>query len=362
MKSRIKLACSWTGEEEIEAIRQVLRSGILTNGPRTEEFEHKFADRHGARHAVAFANGTVALAAMYLALDIGRGDEVIVPSMTFISSATSVVHVGGTPVFADVDPRTFNLDPSDVQRRITTRTKAVLAVHYAGQPAALDELQLVCDHAGIALLEDAAQAVGARYLGRSVGSYGKMSMFSFTPTKNITMGEGGVVTTNEVEVADYLRLLRNHGQTAQYRHEILGWNWRLTEMQAAMGVVQLDRLDAILRRKLDNARWMTARLQDVPGVTTPWVDPRCLPVFMIYTCLIDRNRDAVLGGMLGAGIEAKLYFPPVHRQPIFEQPNLQLPVTDHLAEHMLSLPMHSLLAQDELEEVADTLEALCESS
>lgn len=355
---RIRLARTWTGEEELQAIREVLESGVLTNGPRTAEFERVFALRHDVAHAVAFANGTVALAAMYRAVGIGPGDDVVVPSMTFISSATSVLHVGATPVFADVDPRTFNLDPTDVRRRLTPRTKAVLAVHYAGQPAAMDELQKVCDETGVVLLEDAAQAVGARYLGRSAGALGLMAMFSFTPTKNITTGEGGLVTTDDGDLAVALRLMRNHGQSALYRHEVLGWNWRITEMQAAMGLAQMRRLDAILGRKRRNATWMTERLGPVPGITPPWRDPRADPVHMLYTCLLDERRDEVLNGMLAEGIEARLYFPPAHRQPVFQQDVTDLPVTDALAERMLSIPMHSQLTQDELEDIADTLERL----
>jgi perosamine synthetase len=346
------------GEEEVQAVREVLESGVLTNGPRTALFERRFAERHQTEHAVAFSNGTVALAAMYLSLGIGPGDEVVVPSMTFISSATSVLHVGASPVFADVDHATFNLDADDVKRRITPSTKAVLAVHYAGQPADMDALRVVCAEAGVALLEDAAQAVGAHYKGRSAGSLGTMAMFSFTPTKNITTGEGGVVTTDREDLAAHLRLLRNHGQSALYRHEVLGWNWRMTELQAALGVVQLGRLDDILRRKRRNAEWMSARLAGVPGVTPPFVDPVAEPVHMLYTCLIDADRDRVLEGMLRAGIEARLYFPPAHLQPVFGSLGRHLPVTEHLAEHMLSLPMHSRLRRDELEEIADTIERL----
>jgi perosamine synthetase len=355
---RIRLARTTTGEEEVQAIRGVLESGILTNGPRTAEFESAFALRHESSHAVAFANGTVALAAMYLTLGIGPGDEVIVPSMTFISSATSVLHVGAVPVFADVDPRTFNIEPHAVRQALSPHTKAVLAVHYAGQPAPMDELQPICDEAGVVLLEDAAQAVGARYQGRSAGTLGQMAMFSFTPTKNITMGEGGVVTTDDAELNDQLRLLRNHGQSALYRHDVLGWNWRLTEMQSAMGIVQLGRLDDILANKRRNAAWMSKRLAGVPGVTPPWTDDRAEPVHMIYTCLLDERRDDVLAGMNDAGIEARLYFPPVHRQAVFAGYPADLPVTDHLADHMLSLPMHSQLTEQELEDIADTLERL----
>jgi perosamine synthetase len=222
----------------------------------------------------------------------------------------------------------------------------------------MDALQAVCHEAGTILLEDAAQAVGSRWQGRPAGGQARMAMFSFTPTKNITMGEGGLVTTDDADLAASLRLLRNHGQTALYRHDVLGWNWRLTEMQAAIGVVQLGRLDGILERKRHNAAWLSARLADVPGVTAPYTDPRAEPVHMLYTCLLDERRDDVLAGMISAGIEARLYFPPAHRQAVFADTATDLPVTDDLANRMISLPMHSRLTQDELKDIADTLERL----
>ncbi len=353
---RIRLARPDVGEEEAAAIAEVLASGFLTNGPATRHFEALFAERHGVGSAVAFANGTVALAAMYLALGIGPGDEVIVPSLTFISSATSVLHVGATPVFADIDPETFNLDPADVARRTTARTRAVLAVHYAGQPADVDELVAVAAGADAHLLEDAAEAHGAGYRGRPVGGLGTAGMFSFTPTKNITTGEGGMVTTDDADLADRMRLLRNHGQSSLYRHDVLGWNWRITEMQAAMGVCQMAKLDAILARKRANAAWLDRRLAEVEGVTPPVTRSDRDHVHMLYTVLVDADRDAVVDQLAADGIEARLYFPPAHAQPVFAgRHHGDLPVTDAVAPRMLSLPFHSRLTETELGEVADAL-------
>jgi perosamine synthetase len=352
---RIRLAKPALGYEESVAIKKVLESGVLTNGPRTAEFENLFAARHDVDNAVAFANGTVALAAMFLALRIGPGDEVIVPSLTFISSATSVLHVGAKPVFADVDPITFNLNPRSAASAMTSRTKAILAVHYGGQPADMDELRSVADRAGIALLEDAAEAHGARYKGKSVGSLGDAAMFSFTPTKNITTGEGGMVTTNDGALARQLRLLRNHGQVSPYHHVLVGYNWRITELQAAMGIVQLGKLDEILVRKRRNAEWMRERLGSIANVRSPAEMPDREHVYMLFTLLVNR-RDYVLDRLLAAGIEARVYFPPVHRQPIFSGGVWRLPVTDAVSRRMLSIPFHSLLTPEELEEIACALE------
>jgi perosamine synthetase len=355
---RVRLAAPALGDEELAEVAEVFRSGALTNGPATSGFEREFADHHHATHGVAFANGTVALTAMYLGLGIGPGDEVVVPSMTFISTATSVVHVGARPVFAEVDAETFNLDPADAARRITPRPKAILAVHYAGQAADLDELRAVADHAGVPLLEDAAEAHGATYKGRPVGAIGRAGMFSFTPTKNITTGEGGMVLTDDAELAAQMRLLRNHGQTALYEHTALGYNWRLSDILSAVGRAQLRKLPDILARKRELAARLSAGLADVDGVHPPVVRPDRDHVFMIYTTLVDGGRDALRDHLLASGIEARLYFPPVHRQAVFAGDGpVDLPVTDDVAARMLSLPIHARLTDDDIDHVVATIAA-----
>jgi len=351
--ARIRLAKPDMGEEEVQAVREVLTSGTLTGGEQNAAFEREFAARHGAAHGITFASGTVALSAMLLAEGIGPGDEVIVPSMTFISTATSVCHVGATPVFADIDDRSFNIDPSEIPRLVTRRTRAVMAVHYAGQPGELDHLLKACADHGLVLLEDAAQAAGATYRGVPVGTFGKLAMFSFTPTKNITTGEGGIVLTGDAEIADKLRLLRNHGQRQRYEHVTIGYNWRLTEMQAAIGRVQLRKLDAILERKRANAGWMSRRLAKVPGVAPPYAVPHATSTHMLYTCLVDGDRGAVLHDLADHGIEARIYFPPAHAQPVFARAGARLPVTEAVAARMVSIPMHAQLTRAELAEIAD---------
>jgi perosamine synthetase len=353
---KIRLASPDVGDEELDAIKHALFSGVLTNGPQTTAFETAFARRHDVPYAVAFANGTVALAAIYLALGIGPGDEVIVPSMTFISSATSVLHVGAQLVFAEVTEDTFNLDPADVQVRLTPRTRAILAVHYGGQPADLSELVSIARHAGVALIEDAAQAHGASYRGRPVGGFGRAAMFSFTPTKNVTTGEGGLVTTSDEALAKTLRLLRNHGQTSLYQHDVLGYNWRITELQAAMGVVQIRKLDAILARKWANATYIRSRLVDQGAIELPATREDRTHGYMLFTLKVKPGlRDRVIGSLLESGIETRLYFPPAHLQPVFRHMGVSLPRTERLAQQMLSIPFHSRLSTAELDSIIDAL-------
>ncbi|MCU1499116.1 MAG: DegT/DnrJ/EryC1/StrS family aminotransferase [Acidimicrobiales bacterium] len=352
---RIRLASPVTGEEELAALAEVLASGVLTNGPFTRRFEALMAERHQTEHAVAFCNGTIALEALYRARGIGPGDEVIVPSMTFISTATSVLHVGATPVFADVLGDTLNLDPDDVARKLTPRTKAIVPVHYAGQAADMDRFRAIADDAGVFLVEDAAEAHGATFGGRPVGSWGDAGMFSFTPTKNITTGEGGMVTTDDGDLARELRLLRNHGMDAPYHHATLGYNWRISELQSALGCVQLGRLDGILATKRANAETFEGLLGPIDGITAPTVAPDRDHPYMIYTTLVHGGRrQQVLDHLQAVGIEARIYFPPAHRQPVFVDRGIgaELPVTDEVAGQILSLPFHAKLTHDDLRLIA----------
>ncbi|MDI6807401.1 MAG: DegT/DnrJ/EryC1/StrS family aminotransferase [Candidatus Eisenbacteria bacterium] len=363
------LACPSVGKEEVEALKNVIASGWLSQGEQVEKFERKFAAYVGVEHAVAFMNGTVALHSILLALGIGRGDEVIVPSLTFFSTATSVIHAGGTPVFAEVDPESFNLDPSDVERKITKKTKAVMPVHYGGQPADMKEILEIAGLRNLLVIEDAAQAHGASYKGKKAGSFGDAAMFSFTPTKNITAGEGGMVTTGDGSLAAKLRLLRNHGQEKQYHHVVVGYNYRMTELQAAVGIEQLKKLDSINKKKNVNARYLSEKLSKFSGIVPPAIKNDRTHPFTLYTLKIEEaltgfSRTELAEWLGKKGISSKVYFPPVHLQPALRYLGYgpdSLPITEGLAAKILSLPCHPSLKREDLEFIVSSVEALWKS-
>ena len=364
-KRRINIADPCLGEEEAKAVYDVVKSGWLYEGKKTKEFEETFASYCGARNAVAFFNGTVALHAVLKALEIGPGDEVIVPSQTFISTATSVLHAGASAVFCDIDARTFNMDPEDLEKRITSKTKAIIPVHYAGQSADMDGINRIAAKHDLFVVEDAAEAHGAVYKNKKVGGFGDAAMFSFTPTKNITTGEGGLITTDDDALAKKLRLIKNHGQEGQYNHVCLGFNYRITEMQSAIGVEQLKKLDGIIAAKRKNAAAFGDLLSGIKGIVTPFVSKDCSPVFMMYTIKViaqecGHSRDELMKRLDENGIQTKIYFPPVHKQPVFKDlAKTKLPVTDSVSSQLLSLPFHSKITGSDMLYISEKIREFC---
>jgi perosamine synthetase len=348
------------GEEEVAAVSQAIRSSWINEGEKVRQFEEAVARYTGTRHGVAFFNGTVALHTALLALGIGPGHEVIVPSFTFFSTVSSVVHVGATPVFADVSETNFGLDPLDVERRITGRTKAVMPVHYGGFPAEMAEIVSIADDHGIAVIEDAAESLGAEYRGRKVGRFGKTGMFSFTPSKVITTGEGGMLVTDDDDLASRFRLLKNHGQDRQYHHLFIGYNYRMTELQAAMGLAQMERLEGILSAKRKVALKITKGLEGVQGVRTPRGPSNGSCTYTLYTILLQsrRMRDHLALHLQERGITTRVYFPPAHLQPVFAARRCSLPVTERLGETSLSLPCYGTMTDGEIEYLCDCIRAV----
>jgi dTDP-4-amino-4,6-dideoxygalactose transaminase len=358
---QIPIAKPFIGEEEKAAVLEALSSGGLAQGPRVAAFERAFADFHGAAHGVATSNGTTALIAALMAHDIGPGDEVIVPSFSFFATASCVLAVGAKPVFADIDAETFCLSPAAVEAAITPRTRAVMPVHLYGLPADMPRFEALCAARGLVLLEDAAQAHGARLGGRSVGTWGTAS-FSFYPTKNMTTTEGGMVLTNDEAIAKKLRMIRHQGMSEQYRHEVVGYNFRMTDPCAAIGSVQLKRLPGWQRKRQENAQFYDAELR---GVRTPTVPAGREHVYHQYTLRVAADRrDAIVSRLNERGIGVRVYYPlAIHEQPVFaKRPEYQavsLPETARAVSEVFSLPVHPALTDEERARVVAEVNALC---
>ena len=278
-KRTIEMASPSLGDDEIQAVTDVLRSGILAQGPKVAEFEDAFAAYTGVKHAIAISNGTAALHTALLAAGIGEGDEVVTTPFSFIATANAILFCKAKPVFVDIDETTFNIDASLLAKAITRRTKAVIIVHLYGQPCDMDEIIRICREHNLTLIEDACQAHGAEYRGRKVGSFG-IGCFSFYATKNITTGEGGMITTDSADVARKARMIRSHGQSERYIHQTLGFNYRMTDFAAAFGICQLRRLDEFNKKRTANAAFLAGQIAGIEGLTIPVSRPRqetCLP-------------------------------------------------------------------------------------
>jgi len=351
------------GDEEREAVDRVLRSGMVAQGPEVAAFETEFAAHFvQGRPTVAVNSGTAGLHLGLLAVGVGPGDEVIVPSFTFAATANSVALTGGTPVFVDIEPETFTLDPAAVEAAITPRTKGIMPVHLYGHPAKMRELAAIAEKHGIALYEDAAQAHGASLDGKPVGTWGDFAMFSLYPTKNMTSGEGGMVTTATGEHARNVRLLRNQGMEKQYENEVIGFNARMTDIHAAIGRVQLTKVDAWTADRQRNAAFLDGHLQNV---IVPPVASGAVHVYHQYTIRVADDRDGFVNALrdehhIGSGV----YYPiPNHRLPSLARyaPGLDLPETERAAGVVVSLPVHPSLSQGDLERIVQAVNALAKA-
>lgn len=351
------------GEEEREAVDRVLRSGMVAQGPEVAAFEAEFAAHFvGGRATVAVNSGTSGLHVGLLAAGVGPGDEVIVPSFTFAATGNSVALAGARPVFADIEPETFSLDPAAVEAAITPATKGIMPVHLYGHPAGMRELAAIAAKHGIALYEDAAQAHGASLDGQAVGTFGDFAMFSLYPTKNMTSGEGGMVTCATDEIARTARLLRNQGMEKQYENELIGFNLRMTDIHAAIGRVQLTKVDAWTAARQANAAFLDANLS---GVVVPPVMAGAVHVYHQYTIRVTDDRDGFVTALreehqVGSGV----YYPiPNHRLPSLAPyaPGLDLPETERAASEVLSLPVHPSLTQADLERIVEAVNTVAKA-
>jgi perosamine synthetase len=339
------------GDEERRAVDAVLRSGMIAQGPEVEAFEKEFGELVDGRHCVAVNSGTSALHLGLLAAGVGAGDEVIVPSFSFAATANAVRLAGAEPVFVDIAAADFNVDPDAVAAAVTDRTAAIMPVHLYGHPAPMGTLTAIADRHGLTVVEDAAQAHGAALDGRPVGSFGRVAAFSFYPTKNMTTGEGGMIVTDDAEVARQARLLRNQGMEQRYRNEVVGFNTRMTDIAAAIGRVQLTKLPAWTDRRRAVAAGLDAGLGDLQGVTVPPVADGARHVYHQYTIRLAADRDGVQQRLADAGVGSGVYYPtPIHELPSFGL-ELDLPETARAAAEVLSLPVHPSVTDDEVDTI-----------
>jgi perosamine synthetase len=372
----IPITKPFTGDEEVELASEVIRSGWLTQGPKTAAFEMALAEYLGAKHVVAVSSCTTALHLAVILAGLVPGDEVIVPSYTFVATANALLYAGVKPVFAEIDPFTFNLDPQKLSQALTPRTKAVLVVDQFGLPADLDGIESFCQTHHLRLIEDAACALGARYKNRKIGSRGKFTTFSFHPRKSITTGEGGALVTDDAAVAERARLLRSHGAsvTDVERHKTkgvtfeayteLGYNYRLSDVQAAIGLAQLRRLDTILERRRSLAQRYDEKLKSLG-----WIDPPAIPSWAVhpyqtYAALLKRdapeNRNSLIQKLADKGVSSRRGIPPIHSEPYMKKRldhPVSLPVTDDVSQRTLILPLYPQMTEAEQDQVLDALKS-----
>ncbi|MPY67631.1 DegT/DnrJ/EryC1/StrS family aminotransferase [Deinococcus sp. SDU3-2] len=362
------MAASELDQSDIQGVLDVLRSGRLALGPQVEAFEQAMAEYVGVRHAVAVNSGTAALHLIVRALGLGPGDEVLVPSFTFAASVNVLLYEGVRPVFVDITPDTYNLDPEELERRRTPRTRAVMVVDVFGHPAPWTELQAFAERHGLALIDDCCEALGSRYRGIPLGQLGDAGAFAFYPNKQITTGEGGMVVTNRDDLADLARSMRNQGRGqmgAWLEHERLGYNYRLPELSAALGVTQLARLDAFVAARSAVAARYDTLLQGLGTVTPPVVRPEVDMSYFVYVVTLQGglHRDRVMEALQQRGVPSRGYFAPLHQQPYLrellgEAPDL--PVTQDAARRTLALPFHTRLGAEDAAYVVQMLREVTE--
>lgn len=348
------------GRAERKAVDRVLRSGMVAQGPQVAAFEQEFGDHFvQGRACVAVNSGTAGQHLGQLAAGVGPGDEVIVPSFTFAATGNSVALTGATPVFVDIEPETYGLDPAAVEKAITKKTKAIMPVHLYGHPARMVELEAIAQKHGLEIYEDAAQAHGASLNGRPVGTWGRFAMFSLYPTKNMTSGEGGMVACDTPELVRAVKLLRNQGQEVQYHNEVIGFNARMTDIHAAIGRVQLTKVDGWTAKRQQNAAYLSAGITAVP---TPVTAPGAVHVFHQYTVRVADDRDGFVKALREEhGVGSGVYYPiPNHRLPSLATfaPGLDLPETEKAAREVVSLPVHPSLNRRDLDRIIAAVNAV----
>lgn len=366
MEEIIPVANTYIGGEEAEAVRDVVRSGWLSTGPKVKAFEEDFKNKVDAKHAIAVNNGTSALHTALAALDIKRGDEVIVPSLTFISTANAVLYQNAKPVLVECDPKTYNTTAEEVEKRITKKTKAIIPVDMNGLPVDYDGILKVANDHSIPVILDSAESLGAEYKHKKIGGIAPIHIFSFFPNKNIATGEGGMITTDDEELAKKMRRILNQGQDYRYHHVVLGYNYRMTEMQAAIGIIQLKRLDWVVEQKEKIAKKYNKIFQKTKNIKIPFVPEYVTQHawYMYAVSIENKNRDDIVKELDKKGIQTRLSFPPIHIQPFYKElygySESSLPITYKTWSKLIDIPIWANLPEEKQEYVANTIIELCE--
>lgn len=367
----------YVDDEDIEEVVKVLKSDFLTTGPVITEFEKKVADYVGAKYAVAVSNGTAALHAACYAANIKEGDEVITTPITFAASSNCVLYCGAVPVFADIDPKTYNIDPEDIERKITDRTKAIIAVHFTGQPCEMERIHEIADRHGLIVIEDAAHALGAIYEGKKVGSLSEMTTFSFHPVKHITTGEGGMILTNQRELYERLKLFRAHGITREeqllrkndgpwyYEQLELGYNYRITDIQCALGISQMKKLPYFLKRRKEIAKKYQEAFADCKNIQLPYQKPGCENAWHLYIIRVKGGkRKEVFEQLREAGIGVNVHYIPVYKHPYYQEhgyEGIRCPNAEQYYEEAISLPIYPALKEAEQQYVIEKIQKICKT-
>ena len=356
----IPISKPYIGEAEKQAVLEVLESGMLAQGSRTANLEEKFATICGTKYAIATSSGTSALHVVMIAHGLKPGDEVITTPFTFIASVNAILYLGARVVFVDIEEDTFNINPELIEAAITPRTKAILPVHLYGYPCNMDAIMAIADKYGLLVIEDACQAVGAKYKGKPVGSFGT-GCFSMYATKNIMTGEGGMITTSDEVFAQRCRMIRNHGMQRRYYHDMIGYNFRTSDLHSAIGLAQVDRLRELYDKRKANAAYLN---ENITSVRTPRVREGCEHVWHQYTIRVgdNNNRDAAVKQLNDAGIGTGIFYPlPAYRQAHLiaaSYGDLYLPVTECAANEVISLPVHPQLSHTDLETIVGEVNKL----
>ena len=375
MTWKIPLFKIYWDEEDIKGVTNVIKRGSYwAIGPEIQKFEDKISEYIGKKYAVIFNSGTSALHALLLAHDIKQGDEVIVPSFTFISTANAPLFVGAKPVFAEIEDRTYGLDPEDVKERITPRTKAIMPIHYGGCSCLIRELKEIAEDHNLLLIEDAAESLGAKIKDKKVGTFGDSAMLSFCQNKIITTGEGGAIVTDSKEVYEKLKLIRSHGRletqdyftsTGYMDYVSLGYNFRMPTMIAALGLSQLKKVDKIIKMRRDWTEYMTKKLSKIKEITLPIPPPDYFHVYQMYAIRINENlRNDLMKYLSEKGIMTKVYFPPVHLTHFYRTKigyeEGELPITEEVSNQVLSLPMYPTLAEKKIDYITEKIDNFLE--